>query len=757
MRVIPQMQHKAFLIIYNHTIKPFLLLSLLVAMQLAASGSVYSQPSSDLFKDDPDVPWDITADEVNYNSKNRVYTAHGNVVIQKQNKKLIADHVIFDNATMKAAASGHVVMTTGEDVVSGDALDLNLSTETGTLKNGSIFIRENHFYIKGTLIEKTGENTYRAKKASVTSCKGDSPAWKITGRNLKVTIEGYGSVTHAALWAKKLPVLYTPYLLFPVKTKRQTGLLAPGFGFSDRKGAEFIQPLFWAINDSSDATFYAHYMSDRGEKLGVEYRYVLDEYSKGTIMVDGFKDNKIDDGTGDSTYGYTGDAYTRTNTDRYWFRMKHDQDLPDNFKAKLDLDIVSDQDYLQEFNDGYTGFTKTRDYYESTFNRDLDPYEENTRLNQLNISRTWSSFSLNTYAQWNDNVVKRRWSQEDDTVQKLPRIDFDGSKQEILTSNIYYDIESEYTYFYRQDGDRGQRIDLYPRVYYPMKFKNYFSLEPSIGWRETAWRMDKAPGAALKDQHMSREIYDAQVDMSTEFSRVFDASLFKIDKIRHAVTPGLTYNYTPDLDQSKYPDFDDELDVISPENTVTWSLTSTFTSRSLPATAQGKTETTHKKPDLYSYNRFCRIYLEQSYDITKHRDDDPEPFSDISGELDLSMGAYVTIDADAKWDPYDEGFNAHNVALSLHSKRGDALTAEHRYEKNSVESIVGSAEAVLTDRLTARFSYERNLLTEKDITKSAGFLYKAGCWSLDLNFIEEESDQKVAFVITLYGIGAFGK
>ncbi len=749
------MQHNTLVSKYNRSFRLVFFLSILIIAQLVFMGPGHSQPSSDLFKDDPDTPWDITADEVNYDSKTRVYRADGNVIIQKNNKRLAADRVVFDNTTMKASASGNVIMTTGEDVITADALDLNLSTETGTLYNGQIFVKDNHFYIKGNTIEKTGEYTYRADKASVTSCKGDSPDWKITGRNLKVTIEGYGSVTHAALWARKMPVLYSPYLLFPVKTKRQTGLLAPGFGSSDRKGYEFIQPLFWAINESSDATFYAHYMSKRGEKLGVEYRYVLDDNSKGTLMVDGFTDDKTDDGTSESRYGYADDAYTRTNTDRYWFRMKQNQDLFSGFTARLDLDIVSDQDYLKEFNEGYTGFSKSRDYFESAFNRDLDPYEETTRLNQLNISRTWSAYSLNTYAQWNDNVANRRWAEDDDTVQKLPRIDFDGSRQEISGSNVYHSLESEYTYFYREDGDKGHRIDLHPSFFYPMKFKNYFSLEPSVGLRETTWRMDTNTDTVLKDRYISREIYDVEVDLSTEVSKVFNAKAFHIDKIRHAVKPGLTYSFIPNQDQSDLPDFDDELDVISPENLITWSLTNTFTSRSKPASNRSNGKGSN--PPTYHYNRFCRIYLEQSYDITKHRDDDPEPFSDITGELDFNIGSYLTIDSDAKWDPYDERFNAHNVQLSLKSKRGDVLSAEHRYEKDTTESVVGTLKTVITDRLTAKFGYERNLLTEKDITKSVGVLYKAGCWSLDLSFAKEESDEKIAFTITLFGIGAFGQ
>jgi LPS-assembly protein len=84
---------------------------------------------------------------------------------------------------------------------------------------GTIFLKDNHFYIRGDRIEKTGKETYRAEKASITSCDGDRPDWVITGRTVKVTIEGYGSVSHAVLKARDLPVLYTP--VPPVPGKNQ--------------------------------------------------------------------------------------------------------------------------------------------------------------------------------------------------------------------------------------------------------------------------------------------------------------------------------------------------------------------------------------------------------------------------------------------------------------------------------------------------------------------------------------------------------
>ena len=292
--------------------------------------AAFAESLTDRLAGSPDVPWQISADNVAYDADSTTYRASGNVVIEKQATRLMADSVAFNQKAMTAHAAGNVVMTVGDDLLTGERLDLNLDQETGVVHGGSLFLKENHFYIRGDRIEKTGKDTYQAEQASVTSCDGDRPDWIITGRTLKVTIEGYGTATHATFKARDVPVLYVPYLVFPAKTKRQTGFLIPEVGASDRKGFAWDQPLFWAINDSSDATVYGHYMAKRGTKVGLEYRYALTDDSFGAIMADGLEDRKIDDGTPDNTlqWGYADDDYDRPNSDRYWLRAKMDQALP---------------------------------------------------------------------------------------------------------------------------------------------------------------------------------------------------------------------------------------------------------------------------------------------------------------------------------------------------------------------------------------------------------------------------------------------
>jgi LPS-assembly protein len=180
---------------------------------------------------------------------------------------------------MQVRAIGHVNHTMGEDILTGDRLEMDLKRKPERFITVPYFSKKNHFYIRGEKIEKPEKTLIPPKKPRLRHVT-EIAAWKITGRNFNVTIEGYGFITHATLWAKKIPILYFPFFVAPAKTKRQSGLLTPTFEKSDRKGIDYVQPFFWAISESADATFYEHYMNRRGNKLGAEFRYVLDERSK---------------------------------------------------------------------------------------------------------------------------------------------------------------------------------------------------------------------------------------------------------------------------------------------------------------------------------------------------------------------------------------------------------------------------------------------------------------------------------------------
>ncbi len=704
--------------------------------------------------------WRIFADEMTYDRKADRFIAKGGVRIQKPGRELTADHVSYDRLTRRAQAEGHVALKAGEDTLMGDRAELDLESGTGTIYQGSAFTQFNHFYIKADVIQKTGPLTYVAQDASITTCDGESPDWKLTCQELEVTVEGYGVAQHAALWGKSLPLLYSPLLVFPAKTKRQSGLLVPEISFSDRKGFDWNQPLFLALKENMDVTFYSRYMSARGAKLGAEFRYIAAAETQHGSMFDFLNDSRRDDGTGRTSklWGYENDGYLRSNSDRYWLRMKHDQAMGYGVAAKLDLDVVSDQDYLLEFEDGYNGFRSTQDYFLGAYGRGLDDYNQTIRKNQLNLNKIWVQYALNGDLLWYDDVLKRRWEKTDNTLQKLPHIQFHGLKQRVGPAPFYWDLVSEYAYLFRKDGNRGQRGELHPRIYAPISYQHYFTFEPSAGVRETLWYVNRHDDGSEADQAgFNRQIPDVRLDLSTEVQRIFSVRSLGIDALKHAVRPQLVYDFIPEQAQTRYPLFD-AFDRIQKQNRLTYSIANTLIARR-PLADQGNEI---KLPDAYKasqhvYSEFCYFHLSQSYDINAARESsDPKPFSAVTGLLELNPSSQISLRVDWGWDPYTKRFVSHSEALRWADERGDSLLFEFRRAAEISETVCSLGNILFSERWSAYGKYERNLKDGKNVETGLGLRYTSQCWALDIAGMQREKDSIYRFMIHLYGLGQTG-
>ncbi|WP_321495857.1 LPS assembly protein LptD [uncultured Desulfobacter sp.] len=700
------------------------------------------------------VSWHIQARQVSYEDQRKIYIAQNDVVITGGQTRLEADYVEFSDITKEAFAKGNVLFISGKDTITCASMTVNLSLETGTIHQGTIFIQEGNYYISGETLQKTGAFTYDAEKGSITTCDGENPDWKITGKQIKVTIDGYGHVQGATFWAKKMPALYTPYFLFPAKTTRQTGLLLPMAGYSDDMGFEYQQPLFLALSDNTDATLYPDYMSDRGVMLSGEYRYALSRQSQGMIMMSYLDDKTLGDGTDENKDYNISATPDRTNHDRYWFRMKHDQELLYGFNAKLDIDYVSDMDYLRTFESGFAGYTSTDDAFENMFGRDLDDETDYTRKNSLLVTKNWTAYSLNLQALWYDNVKARQTDGDDTTLQTLPGVDFFAARQKIAPGfGLYYQMDSEFKSFYRQDTTAtlvtGQRADIHPVFYYPIKLGNAFFLEPYAGVRGTLWNTDNFTDNQGDDSNSrSRGLYEMGMDLSTALNRVFTLNTDFAEKIQHKIVPRLEYDFIPFVDQEDLPYFD-ALDNISEKNIITWSLTNTFTSRNTLTDENGEQSRVYK--ELFWFK------LSQGYDIRYERDGDDaedDPWQDLTLKYEFYPLKYLASNGTIAFDPNNSHFTKIQVGGTLSDTRGDSLYMAYRYSKSYSHTFQTKISTnLISDTLSAYYSIESDLEDQKTVETGVGLFIKRPCWGLNLEFTDKSADKSFAFMVILRGIG----
>jgi LPS-assembly protein len=493
-------------------------------------------------------------------------------------------------------------------------------------------------------------------------------------------------------------------------------------------------------------------------------------------MAYGFSYREVDDGTGSSSedWGFEDGNRTilRKNDDRYWLRGSHHQKMPWGIRGRLDVDVVSDQDYTREFKTGPMSWKDSKDYFEKVFGRDLDDYNDPVRTNLLNFNKLWPSYSFNAKLRYDLDSTIRNTHLPDETLQQLPLIEFDGVKQRIGTSSFFYNLNSEYVYYWSRDDKRGQRADLYPRFYLPLQVEPYFTIEPSIGLRETLWYLDKKEYGPKNDQFYNRELFDTGLTLFSNVYNVFHLGGETFKAVKHTIRPQVTHAFRPNVDQSELPNFD-AIDRVDKTNLITYSLTNTLTSKSRK---EGSFEVSRRVDQTqagmidsaadYAYNDFLRFKLQQNYDINEARKNDPEkPFSPVFAELDVFPGKYFALDADARWSVYDLTVLSHNVAANIWDLRGDKLSLEYRYTKDSDETSLNESNSIngvmtvkVNNRLRVSGNYEYNFLEDVEVEAGLGFLYTAQCWWFDAKVrqttgVNNEKKYDFQFKINLSGLG----
>ena len=111
--------------------------------------------------------------------------------------------------------------------------------------------------------------------STYSTCPPEDRRWELRAKRIDIdTEEGMGVARNAVLRVGKVPVLYVPWLMFPIDERRRTGLLFPSASNSDRNGFEFKQPIYLNLAPNYDATVTPRIMTERGAMLGSEFRYL---------------------------------------------------------------------------------------------------------------------------------------------------------------------------------------------------------------------------------------------------------------------------------------------------------------------------------------------------------------------------------------------------------------------------------------------------------------------------------------------------
>lgn len=722
----------------RYPLSPIILLLFLLGLTLFPLKTVAAEENTT----PPEQPWLINADKITALENGEIIIAEGDVILSRAETEIKADYIRYSRENSLAWAKGHLHLTMGEDVLSGEEGEINLEDQTGTISPGELFLKGNNIHVKSAEMLRLGKDQYSLNNALLTTCEGKHPAWSFTCRHLDVTVEGYAKVQHTAFWIKSVPVLYSPYLVLPAKTKRQSGLLFPEFSQSERDGFGLGLPFYWAIDPCSDATFYQRYISKRGWMEGVEYRYAGDQNSKGILLV-----NYLHDGLEDDDYNK--DGVFRSSSNRWWIRGKINQSLPLDFLSVLDLDLVSDRDYLHEFDSGLTGSAKTNDIFLQNFGRGLLDKTSLIRESTAQLNRSWPNFYLSGQCRYYDNLDR---TSRETTLQTLPSINFQAVKQPLAGTPLFYEGNIDYVHYWRKQGLGMHRLDIYPKAAWPVRIGPYLDIQGLFGVRETVYDVENygeaSYAAQIEKYRPTRTLHNFQLDLSTEIGQVFKLPSKSTPKIKHTIKPSVIYDYLPTKKQDQLPSLDG-VDRISPQNMVTYSLTNYLTTKRVGEDGSPV------------YTDVLRLKLSQSYDIKEERrwlspGERRKPLSDVTLETELIPTDRIYLRYDTAYDTYESNFRSYNGLLRLSDKRGDNLFTEYRYTKGSIHEINVGLAVVVTPALNITYEIRHSLELDKNLESKTVVNYLAQCWGVSFQLTKTQDDRSFFILFSLYGLGEFG-
>ncbi len=699
-----------------------------------------AQAAGELIRVDAKGPVDIRADQVTFDEATKTYLAEGEVEIVRGTNRIFADRVRLHSETLVAEAEGRVRLNTPGEVLTGQRLLVDLQGGTGKVYNGQIFIKPNNFYLRGQEIEKTGKDSYHMSAGSFTTCDGPTPAWSVSGQDMDVSIEGYGTARNTSFRIQDWPTLWSPWVAFPAKFKRQSGLLPPQVGLSDRDGFVYSQPWFQTLGDDQDATLTVNYMSKRGVDFGGEYRYHAGPGSKGMLMVDYLPNDGMGQELKDQFKNV--EAYHS----RYWARFKGDQQLFNNtMNLKADLDLVSDVDYLREFAFGYTGYEASNRRFVEWLGRETDPRHSTWRTNQVNLQRYTSNTTFNGSMIYYDDLT----SDNKRTQQQLPTLTFDATRQAVGDTGWYFQMGSAYSYYYQDEGARGHISDVSPTFSLPLNFRDYLTLEPSFNYRQRFFSVTADSPDDTGRTTGTSELWSFQTQAATYLYRVFEFGTPEDPyKIKHAFRPNITYVYQPNIDYEDLAFLARQGQSQRRTNKVGYGVNNTLTTKRIAKDDQ----TGEVRP---IYREAVQFNLAHAFDLDQWRsdDDDTKYWGNLDARLEIYPSRYLYLQADSSWNLYSNRWDQINGLLKTFNRRGDSITLDYRFTHDDVKQVRGKLTVAVTKEWSVSYINHRDLFENSDFESIYEVAYQGQCWGIRAFYVDDINERGYFLAFSLGGFG----
>jgi len=658
--------------------------------------------------------------------QDRNVVATGDVTLRQRGAAIRADRVEYHDADQTVVATGGVRLERDGDVASGPRLNYKLDNGTGDMDSPVFeFPRrlERRTASRGQASRAVLEenSVTRLFQAEYTSCPVPRDDWFIRVRELELdTSRNVGTAYNSTVYFLGVPILYSPYMSFPMDNKRKSGFLAPTLGTSAQSGFDFSLPYYFNLAENYDATLTPKIYTRRGIQIGAEFRY-LTSFMAGQVDGEVLPHDRV------------------TDSDRYFMGLKHVQQLGHGISFSANAQKVSDDAYFRDLS--------TRIALTSQTNL---PRDAILAYNDEVWSVSARALGYQTLQDPNGPPIPIPYN-------ILPQLLAFGSQQNVR--GFDWQWASELSNFVHPTLVNGQRLIVYPSVLYPWR-NGYSFVIPKAGYHYTRYNLDD--NNATPNATLSRGLPIASVDSGLYFER---QSTWGGRAFEQTLEPRLFYLYVPYKDQSGYPNFTTAEtdfnfqrffsenrfvggDRIGDANQLTFALTTRL--------IESATGLERFKAAL------GQVYYFTPPKVTLGDTPPPAKTSDILGYASTQMTPSVSIDAAWQYTPNLQRSERIVVGGRYNPQPGSVVNAAYRYVRGTETSADPSRQGIQQVDLSSQWPITRNLqglarwnwsVKERKLLEGlVGFEYNAGCWQVRAvahRFITAAQQYSTSFQIQL--------
>ena len=640
----------------------------------------------------------------------------GNVLLQYSDTALHAEKATLNTETMEVSTQGEATLFMNNLNLRAEEFNASMRDDTLSVANASFEFFGESNYLRGSseLFETLSKESFALRSASLTSCAEDNETWRIRASSITIDNEaGRGQAEDVRFELGGVPLMYLPWLSWPLNDERQSGFLFPKVSLSDSTGWSIRMPWYWNIAPNADATITPRYMDKRGLQLQNEFRY-LTENSRWTLDYEYVKDTQLDDR-------------------RQFVRLAQSATLGKHWQSTVLISDASDGEYFNDLGNPFDIANVTH------LDRRIDM--------QFSDGTTSALLRLQAHQTLDESL-----DVEDRPYKRLPQILWNSTPWD-PTGPVSVGLEGEAVQLTRDNSVKTWRVDVRPRFEFKQSSSWGFFKGSATLAHTRYWLSDEDESS---ESDFSRTLPILSLDVGARLRRSMP------DNATQTLEPRFFYLFVPDEDQSDLPLFDtgdldfsyDQLfrenrfsgrDRIGDANQISLALSTRYLDGS--------------NSEVWRASVGSAFYLDDQ-DVNLTEDDPETGRSDIvgeavySGQRDWQLRAIAQFGAD--------GAELERSGVDLRYRKGTKiLNIGHRLQRDRLEHVDVSFAWPFDNGLTLLGRTQHSLQDQRSIEQLLGFSYDSCCWTLrgsasrTLNSDEEyENDYTVEMIFK--GLGGLG-